>query len=141
MTDRSQRVWVVAASAIRDGSVGAAVLLKDGNGRCVGSWQSRTSATSPEQGALLAIVEGLRQAKANQAREVTVLCPFPQLTSRLNRHSPTSWNEPLARLWALARARSHSFATCAFQDIDAARARGVIRMAATSAEPALAKAA
>jgi len=136
-----RQLWIVAGG-VRGAAGSAAVLvLRDGAGRVVGSWQREVGSSNLDQATLLAVVEGLKQARERRAGSVTVLCPSPILADRLNRKAPMAWDDPAARLWMRARALSHGFNRCEFRLLDAAAAREVSSLSAVSAEPSLAAAA
>lgn len=128
-THQATHVWLQASSAPVPGGVGAAMILKDDTGRCLGAWRSVTAASSEEHASLIAIVQGLREAREWNAQRVTVLCPFPQLISRLNRLTPTAWKDPVALHWIQARALSHAFVQCRFRTVEAARVSEVTLLA------------
>lgn len=129
MRSRGDQVWIIASAAPVASRMMAAVALEDWTGRSLTTWRAPVRVGSIEQGALMAVVEGLRKARDRGAREVTVLCPFRNLAARLARREPIAWDDPLSRSWMQARALSHAFARCDFQYKDAASTGHVTELA------------
>ena len=126
---RDRHLWVLADAAASAGQTASAMLLTAGSERTLGSYQ-RVKACLPKEEAILgAIVDGLRAAREQRAEQVTVLCPHPELADRLNRRTPTTWDEPVARLWIQARALSHAFLRCEFRTVEKATVSRATRLA------------
>ena len=140
--DRSNRPLSIVAAGLRSAGGSASVLvLRDAAGRVVGNWQRDAGNATVDQAVLLAVIEGLRQARERRADKVTVFCPSPILAARLDRKAPMAWDDPAARLWMRARALSHGFEQCNFRLLDAASVRELNGTAAACGNSDLAVAA
>ncbi|HET6381775.1 MAG TPA: reverse transcriptase-like protein [Armatimonadota bacterium] len=132
MAAREDHLVVLAGTSAAPNQRAAGMVLTSASDRWLGSWRHSEASISSEQAALLAIVEGLRQAREHRAQRVTVLCALPALSARLNRLIPTAWDEPVARLWIQARALSHAFARCEFRAVNLEDIRSATRLAETA---------
>ena len=130
-----KRMVVLAAAAKGRNGAASAMILGDGRGHPMSAWKSSASRLSTEHAALLAIIEGLRQARDRRADRVTVFTPCQSLVARLSHRERVRWSHPMARDWVQARALTHAFTHCEFEAIPQHEARTVIEMAVRTVNP------